>query len=53
MSSYALPATVTMQQASAALRGVEAALAAGGDWLLQIPLHRSLGRSMAAIADAL
>ena len=28
-------------------------LAAGGDWLLQIPLHRSLGRSMAAIADAL
>jgi phospholipid transport system transporter-binding protein len=31
VSSYALPATVTMQQASAALRGVEAALAAGGD----------------------
>ena len=31
MSSYTLPATVTMQQASAALRGVEAALQAGGD----------------------
>lgn len=28
-------------------------LAVGGDWLLQIPLHRSLGRSMAASADAL
>ncbi len=31
MSSYALPAAVTMQNASAALHGVEAALAAGGD----------------------
>lgn len=28
-------------------------LATGGDWLLQIPLHHSLGRSMAAIANAL
>ncbi|MBR7619280.1 helix-turn-helix transcriptional regulator [Phenylobacterium sp. 20VBR1] len=28
-------------------------LAAGGDWLLQIPLHRSLGRSVMAMAEAI
>ena len=28
-------------------------MAVGGDWLLQIPLHRSLGRSIMALADAL
>jgi phospholipid transport system transporter-binding protein len=31
VSRYSLPADVTIQQASAALRGIEAALAQGGD----------------------
>ncbi len=34
MNSHRLPAHVTMQQASAALRGIEAALAQGGELVL-------------------
>jgi phospholipid transport system transporter-binding protein len=48
MSAYALPASVTMPTATAALRGVEAALAAGGD--LEIDASAVVELDTAAIA---
>ena len=48
MSAYALPASVTMPTATTALRGVEAALAAGGD--LEIDASAVVELDTAAIA---
>lgn len=49
MSSFALPANVTMQQASAALRGIEAALVQGGDLVLDASGVTELDTSAVAL----
>lgn len=49
MSTVALPAAVTMQNASAALRSVEAALAQGGDLVVDASALAELDTSAVAL----
>lgn len=49
MKIHALPAAVTMQQATAALRGIEAALAQGGELTLDASALTELDSSAVAL----